>query len=808
MKTYLRKGFYFIDLLIVSIYVVFMWHGRYHASLFFSRPLFFQWAILLYPMLLRVTADFLLYHREKRSLWTILAFMVGYIGMIQVYIDSYLHLAWFPFLLCDTRNAAASLSNIRMNTFDTGSILAVLILLAWIVLVPIIIYLILFFRKKLSSGAYSWWDIFGLMMFKDHSGKAYLSLAAIMFLAYTSGLYSVMFISKVALFTLPAITYCVVNRYIDRKAVWYELFVVIVAMIFFFEAQFKVNASRIAFLTVSACIVMVLCIWMGMKSGKVKVAVFTFLLTAFIVPSFSIGYNVYRVIDETIRCPYQDEYVTRGVFITKKWVKGDVLYGLRDRYRTVIQANFLRVEPYDWYNHEVAFSLPNGKLVYNVKTQSLVHSFTSQDNNLRDYLQFTSFEELQNAGFDSGQIIVMETHTGKIMAMVKFGGENTYQFSSVHQSGLMKPVALLAAMEVGAAKPSDCMKRGLDQSAQSAVSKALAKSPNSYFDALSCIDSSDRDSVYGIDNVPSIPLHKYVLPRKVTAEYASRFVSGCENAIAPLQMLVAYNVIWNEGLQYMTLLYEDTPSCRFDMAKPENTRAVKALVDKNFSDECRKMGMSIHDISGYYSTQKYGHSYSVDFCGYYPKKSPRYSFILSLDRGDALADNRALFGTIQNIVRYLNTGKEPVSNYSEKLRKEAEHNRLAQYRLGECYEYGYGIGEDNEKAANYYLMSAENGYVLAQWRMYVLMNDGWLSDDGIARLEGNDIPWLIKCADQGYSKAEFSLGSAYFLKYCPPPAGISAKEEAIRWFRKAEKNGDSMAREYLQSKKMNNQYGF
>jgi hypothetical protein len=91
----------------------------------------------------------------------------------------------------------------------------------------------------------------------------------------------------------------------------------------------------------------------------------------------------------------------------------------------------------------VAFSLPNGKLVYNVKTQSLVHSFTSQDNNLRDYLQFTSFEELQNAGFDSGQIIVMETLTGKIKAMVKFGGENTYQFS---------------------AKPSDCMKRGLDQS--------------------------------------------------------------------------------------------------------------------------------------------------------------------------------------------------------------------------------------------------------------------------------------------------------------------------------------------------------
>lgn len=808
MKIHLRKGFYAFDLLLVSICIVFMWHGRYSVSLFYSRPLFFQWAVLLYPMLLRVTADFLLYHREKRSLWTILVFMAGYLSMIQAYIGSYLHLEWFPFLLCDTRNSASSLMGILKNASDTGFFVVAFILLVWIVLVPIVIFLVLLFLKQLKRGTYSWTDIFGMMMFKDHTGRAYLSLAAIMFLAYTSGLYTVMFISKVALYILPAMAYCVVNKYLKRKISWYEPLVMFVAMIFFFEAQFKVNSSRIALLVISACLVMALCVWMGIKTREVKAAVLTFLLAAFIIPSFSIGYNVYRVIDEAIRNPYRDGYVNRGVFITEKWVHGNAVYGIRDRYRTVIPANYQRVEPFDWYNHEVAFSLPTGKVVYNVKTQEIIHSFTSQNAEMRDYLQFVISEELLDAGFDSGQIIVMETHTGKIKAMVKLGDDDKSLYSSVHQSGLMGPIALLAAMEIGTVKPADCMGHGLKPSILPAVTKAMEKLPNSFFDALSDIDSSDRDTIRGIDNVPSVALHRYAVPRKVTAEYISRFVNGYENAISPLQMLVAYNVILNAGRQYQPLLYEDTESWRPGIAKSENAQTVKTLVDQDFSSRCRQAGVRIDDFSGYYSSEQYGGSYSSDFCGYCPKKSPRYTFILSLNRADVSVDSSALLGAIRHIVQYLDTGKVPLPYYSKKWEKEAEHSRLAQYRLAECYEYGRGVASDNEKAESYYNMSADNGYAPAQWRIYVLMNGGWMSDDGIACLEGNDIIWLKQCASQGYAKAEFSLGSAYLLGYCPPPPGVSAKEEAIKWFRRAEAKGESMAREYLQSKKLNNQYDF
>jgi hypothetical protein len=807
IKTNLRKGFYAFDLLIVSIYMVFMWHSRYHVSLFSSNPLFFQWALLLYPMLLRVTADFLLYHREKRSLWTILIFMTGYFVMIQNYSDCCLHLVWFPFLLCDTQNSASSLSDILINTSGAGFIITACLLIAWIALVPIIVFLILFFRKQLKPGLYSWGDVFGRMMFENHTGKVYMSLAAMMFLAYTSGLYTVIFISKVALFTLPAITYCIVNRYIGRKVVWYEPFVVFAAMLFFFEAQYKVNGTRIAFLGISACLILAVCIWMGVKSKRMTVSVFAFLLTAFIVPSFSIGYNVYRVTDETILRPYRDEYINRGVFITGKKVDGNLVYGIRDRYRKIIPANYDRVEPYDWYNHEVALTLPTGKIVYDVKSQRIVHSFTSQNSHLRDYLQFTSCEELQENAFDAGQIIVMETHTGKIKAMVKFGEDDTNKFSTAFPSGLIKPIALLAALETGGMKPADCMKQGIESTTLPAVKNALTKEPNSFFSELSYLTYSDRDSICGIDNVPSVALRKYALPHRITADYASRLVAGSGNAIPPIQMLNGYNVILNQGKQYLPLLYEDVPSCRFGIAKSENTMAVNAAMDKSFADVCRKAGIKLDDISGYYSVQKYGHSYAVGFCGYYPKKSPRYTFILSLKRSDSLSNNEIVLQTIRNIAYYLKTGQE-FMHYSDALLKRASYSRLAQYQLGVCYEDGLGIQADNQKSTRYYEKSAKSGYALAQWKLYTLLTDGWLSDDGITDLQDTYGPLLKKCAEQGYSDAQFCLGSEYRLGYLPHPAGVTSKEEAIKWFRLAAKNGDATAREYLQGGKNYYQYGY
>lgn len=839
MKTDLRKGFYFLDLIIVSIYIVFVWHCRYDVALFGGSLWHCQWMLLLYPLLLRATADFLLYRREKRAVWTILAFMVTYIGLIPAYETSYQHLVWFPFVLCDTQNAAASLHDVGMYSSASGSLYAIFVLLAWIVLMPIGIYLTLLLRKKLSRGKCSWMDVFGLMMYRDHAGRTYLGLAAIMFLAYTSGLYSVMFISKVALYVLPAMVYYVINRYVGRQSPWYEIVAVIAAMILFNEAQFQINGSRIAFLTISAAVVMVLCIWMGVKSRKVSATVLTFVLVAFVIPSVSVGYNVYRVINESVLCPYQEEYVNRGVFVTSTRVnvRGQEMcqYGLRDRYRTIFPAIYDRVKPYDWNNHLVELTLPNGTVVYNTVTQNIVHSFTSQDNNLRDYLRFTICEKLQDDGFDAGQLIVMETNTGKIKAMVDFGQGGMDNFSAVHHSGLLRPVAMLAALETGKVKMTDrvdvesgvygrdgveikdgnwrtggCglvslsegLAQGSDIATYLAVEKAFGKSPDSFWTALNSLEYCFRDSISGIDDVKGISFPKYEYGGNMTNQLVSEIISGTERPVTPIQMLGVYNMILNEGREYETLLYEDSPSCRFDIAKAKNTRAVKAAMDKNFLYSCKKAGIVINDVSGYSAYHHDGDSYSEDFCGYCPKRAPKYTFILSLTNVGSYVVGKSLHEAVRDIAHYLNTGEEALPHYSESLRQQAKTSRLAQYQLGLCYDGGFGVKTDANMAVKWYRQSAANGYALAQWQMYLLYTDkGQTGDRVLAYSEGAGFPWLVRSAMQGYSCAQFSLGSAYAVGDYPPPSGISAKEESMKWFRLAAKNGDGTAREYLHDKK-------
>lgn len=730
IATKLRKGFYIIDILIVSITMLFAWHNRYSACLFSGSVIQIQWLLILYPILLRMMASFLLYQKEKRAIWVILLFLIFYIGLSSIYEQGYLSLAKFPMLLCDTRHTATSLYNLNTYTIGRPYMLMMTVLLAWMVLMPLITYFVLYFNSKLSKGSYSWWDIFGLLFFKERIGILYLSLAGIFLLAYTSGLYSISLISKIALYALPAFTYYIINQYIGRKIPWYDLISIIVAMGLFHWAQFEVNIMRFALLAISLLTSAIVCIMMMRKSKKTTASVFTFVFAGLLLPHMSIGYNIYRVADESVLFPYHDEYIIRGVFVTcKKVVKNNqeyTLYGLRDRYRTIFPAVYNRIKPYDWSNHLAEFQVDNGWLVYNLVTHQLVHSFTTQDGNLKEFLQFSICEELQDNGYDAGQIAVMETNTGKIKAMVNFGNNHSDKFTDKRASGLI------------------------------------------------------------------IPLMK--------SDYYKEKIRN--NQIATIDILNLYNSLLTDGRVYKTLYKEDTPSYKISPINPKERKAIKKEIDDSYIIACSKMGMKCNSMSGYYAVQNHADGSSVDFCGYYPKKSPKYTFIITLKRTEDMSKDYKLFESIDEIAYYLKNREEVSHPFTSVMGKRATDSRLAQYQLGCCYDTGTGVKQSAKKAFKYYQESAMNGYAPAQWKLYLLYintNDTELKEYGIEYNEDTAYCWLTKAALQGYVSAQFNLGSAYSLKYIIPQQGTTSTVEANKWLKLAEQNGDVSAREYLHS---------
>ncbi|WP_299205200.1 tetratricopeptide repeat protein [uncultured Amphritea sp.] len=82
---------------------------------------------------------------------------------------------------------------------------------------------------------------------------------------------------------------------------------------------------------------------------------------------------------------------------------------------------------------------------------------------------------------------------------------------------------------------------------------------------------------------------------------------------------------------------------------------------------------------------------------------------------------------------------------------------IAQNRLGEMYEFGYGVSRDATKAINWYRLAADQGLVIAQHNLGRAYNFGTGVEQNFALAE----EWYRKAAEQGHMDAMFFLGALY-----------------------------------------------
>ena len=296
----------------------------------------------------------------------------------------------------------------------------------------------------------------------------------------------------------------------------------------------------------------------------------------------------------------------------------------------------------------------------------------------------------------SGQAIIMEVQTGHIKAMVGLERKDSanYQpcenFSQAHESALIQPISILAALETGKVKLANTVdvgdgiyickgdtikdhnwhrggydeisiKQGLASSSNIAVYKTMEKAfgddAQAYFSLLNNMSYGKPDSIAGIANLK--PAY-FVTPKDSgwSDTAFAWFCIGYNQTITPIQMLTFYNAIANSGKMVQPQLYKDsTTVINPQIASQANIDSLKQALEYVVADGLGQPAKSDNvQVAGETGTvQLEDGSYIVEFCGYFPADAPQYSAIVSIYKKELPASDGLMAGDVfRQIVDYMN----------------------------------------------------------------------------------------------------------------------------------------------------------
>ena len=273
----------------------------------------------------------------------------------------------------------------------------------------------------------------------------------------------------------------------------------------------------------------------------------------------------------------------------------------------------------------------------------------------------------------SGQVIIMKVQTGHIKAMVgleRKDGANYLpceNFSQVHESALMHPISILAALETRKVKLSDMVdvgngiysiqdrelkdhnwhrggygeisiKQGLASSSNIAVYKTMEKAfrddAQAYFNLIDRMNYGKPDCIAGIANLK--PAY-FVTPKDSgwSDTAFAWFCIGYNQTITPIQTLTFYNAIANSGKMVQPQLYKDsTTVINPQIASQANIDSLKQALEYVVTDGLGQPAKSNKiQVAGETGTIQFEDgSYIVEFCGYFPANAPQYSIIVSIHK--------------------------------------------------------------------------------------------------------------------------------------------------------------------------------
>nr|WP_320951538.1 penicillin-binding transpeptidase domain-containing protein [Bacteroides intestinalis] len=240
----------------------------------------------------------------------------------------------------------------------------------------------------------------------------------------------------------------------------------------------------------------------------------------------------------------------------------------------------------------------------------------------------------------SGQAIIMEVQTGHIKAMVGIERKDSadYQpcenFFQAHESALMHPISILAALETGKVKLADTVDVG---DGIYICKEDTIKDHNWHRGGYGKITIKQ-----GLASSSDIAVYKAIetaFNGYTQAYYDQLKDMGISNLDTPLQMLTAYNSIANNK----------NSQANIDSLK----QALEYVVTDGLGQPAKSDKVQIAGETG--TVQLEDGSYIVEFCGYFPANAPQYSIIVSIHKKELPASGGLMAGDMfRQIVDYMN----------------------------------------------------------------------------------------------------------------------------------------------------------
>ena len=224
----------------------------------------------------------------------------------------------------------------------------------WAWLMPIVVYAVLAINRRTINNQYRWYDLAGLAIFKDKAGKLLVNMCILAIIALFIGYALDEMLSFYALIVLPMVAYYLLNKYVGRKVYWLEYVLLGVGLYVFDKAQYQVDNERVEYLVASAAIIVAVCVWMLLKTKKMAASLFALAVMAVILPSLSIGYNIYQSMEGARSVNYVTAGMQKGYIYIRRVEnvngKRKIRVGIRDRYRTTVPCKFNIILPDGFYS--------------------------------------------------------------------------------------------------------------------------------------------------------------------------------------------------------------------------------------------------------------------------------------------------------------------------------------------------------------------------------------------------------------------------------------------------------------------------
>lgn len=344
-----RKLFYVFDMVLLALLFFSLGHTMFRENFIIDTT-------IDVVLLLRIVIPFLLYRYEKMAVWPTLVFtaLFGWVIYSNAFYNTILNMGQFLYIISNP--SSMTMHEYFVSQRNTIGMAIMRGIIYWIWLIPIGTYIVQYACKLMRSNGYPWYYFFGGILFKDSVGKTFLRMAFMLAIAYLIGYEMQDNLSFFAMIALSLACYYYWNKHIGRQPHWAEYLALFGGLYIFDKAQYQIDNERIMYLVASAVVIFGACCWMAYRSRHILIAALAFVMTAFLLPTVSLGYNVYQSIEGARGANYTNVglsnnkgrmYIRRTENVDGKEVR---LMGVRDRYRTTIPCEYSVVLPTGLYS--------------------------------------------------------------------------------------------------------------------------------------------------------------------------------------------------------------------------------------------------------------------------------------------------------------------------------------------------------------------------------------------------------------------------------------------------------------------------